>query len=98
MNDNNGPGAGQISESQFPVVGIGASAGGLEAINLFLKAIPQKSGMAYVFVQHLSPNYVSSLPEILEKSSNIPVHKITDDISLEPDNLYIIHENKIVTA
>lgn len=98
MSDNNPIEADQSPESQFPVVGIGASAGGLEAIKMFLRSIPKKSGMAFVFVQHLSPNYVSSLPEILEKSSHIPVHKITDDISLEPDNLYIIPENKIVTA
>jgi two-component system, chemotaxis family, CheB/CheR fusion protein len=88
----------QVSDRQFPVVGIGASAGGLEAIKELITLIPKKSGMSYVFVQHLSPDYVSFLPEILEKTANIPVHKITDDINLEPDNLYVIPENKIVTA
>ena len=98
MNNITGQSADRRSDTEFPVVGIGASAGGLEAITDFLKAVPKKSGMAYVFVQHLSPDYVSNLPEILERSSNIPVHKITDNIDLEPDNLYIIPENKIVTA
>jgi len=49
------------STVNFPVVGIGASAGGLEAIKLFLKGVPQKSGMAYVYVQHLSPQHESEL-------------------------------------
>ena len=86
------------TSDQFPVVGIGASAGGLEAVKLFLKELPAKSGMAYVFVQHLSPNHDSILPEILRKTSPIPVHEITDNIHLKKDNLYIIPENKTLTA
>jgi len=86
------------TDMQFPVVGIGASAGGLDAVKVFLKALPAKSGMAYVFIQHLSPQYESVLPEILEKIAPFPVQQITDNIHLEPDNLYIIPENKIVTA
>jgi two-component system CheB/CheR fusion protein len=82
----------------FPVVGIGASAGGLEAVKSFLKALPAKPGMAFVFVQHLSPIHESVLPEILQKIAPFPVHQITDNIHLEPDNLYIIPQNKIVTA
>jgi two-component system CheB/CheR fusion protein len=83
---------------QFPVVGIGASAGGLDAVRSFLQALPAKSGMAYVFVQHLSPEHVSILPELLQRVTPFPVHEITDNIHLEPDNLYIIPENKIVTT
>ena len=86
------------SSNTFPVVGIGASAGGLKAVRQFLEAVPAKSGMAYVFVQHLSREHKSMLPEILEKSAKIPVHQITDNIHLEPDNLYIIPSNKILTA
>ncbi|MDB5143515.1 MAG: hypothetical protein JWQ66_2228, partial [Mucilaginibacter sp.] len=78
--------------SQFPVVGIGASAGGLDAVKSFLKALPAKSGMAFVFVQHLSPQYESSLPEILQKVAPFPVQQITDNIHLEQDHLYIIPE------
>jgi len=87
-----------VSPNQFPVVGIGASAGGLEAISQFIKAIPEKSGMAYVFVQHLSPDHESVLPELLRKISKIPVQQITNNIHLEVDNFYIIPVNKIVTA
>jgi two-component system CheB/CheR fusion protein len=91
-------GTGPSSSLQFPVVGIGASAGGLEAVKQFLQAVPRKSGMAYVFVQHMSPTHESLLPEILEKSSTIPVLQITDNIHLEQDHFYIIPSNKIVKA
>ncbi|AMR29918.1 hypothetical protein A0256_00060 [Mucilaginibacter sp. PAMC 26640] len=86
------------SPQQFPVVGIGASAGGLEAIKLFLQALPEKTGMAYVFVQHLSPTHISILPEILERISPIPVVPITDGITLQQDHIYIGPENTIVKA
>lgn len=86
------------STSPFPIVGIGASAGGLKAVKQFLEALPEKSGMAYVFIQHLSPDHKSNLPEILKKSAKIPVQLITDNIQLEPDHFYIIPANKIVTA
>ncbi|HZE86558.1 MAG TPA: CheR family methyltransferase, partial [Puia sp.] len=98
MDKSKEPGEGSSSALQFPVVGIGASAGGLDAVKRFLHSIPEKSGMAYVFVQHLSPMHESALPEILGKKAHIPVKKITDNIHLEKDNLYIIPENKIVTA
>jgi len=88
----------ETHKAQFPVVGIGASAGGLDAVREFLKALPAKSGMAYVFVQHLSPEHESILPEILQKVAPFPVHQITDNIHLEPDNLYIIPNNKVVTT
>ncbi len=87
-----------VSDLQFPVVGIGASAGGLEAVKQFLQNIPEESGMAYVFVQHLSPTHETALPEILKKFSNIPVHQITDDIHLKENNFYVIPANKIVVA
>jgi two-component system CheB/CheR fusion protein len=88
----------EISSNQFPVVGIGASAGGLEAVKTFLKALPAQPGMAFVFIQHLSPTHESILPEILQKVTPFPVQQITDNIHLEPNNLYIIPENKIVTT
>ena len=88
----------ESSDMQFPVVGIGASAGGLEAIKMFLKGVPAVSGMAYVFVQHLNPNHESALTEILTRSSKIPVVEITDDICLQPDLFYIIPSDKMLTA
>ena len=74
------------SANLFPVVGIGASAGGLDAFKKLLKAITEDSGMAYVLVQHLDPNHESLLPEILQKVTPIPVLEITDDIKVQPDH------------
>ncbi len=82
----------------FPIVGIGASAGGLDAFKRLLKAIPESSGMAYVLVQHLDPSHESMLPEILQRVTKIPVHEITEDIHLAPDHIYIIPSNKILTS
>jgi two-component system CheB/CheR fusion protein len=82
----------------FPVVGIGASAGGLDALKQFLQALPAKTGMAFVFIQHLNPNHVSILPEILERVSPIPVQHVTDMVKIEPDHLYVVPENKVVTT
>jgi len=82
----------------FPVVGIGASAGGLDAFKKVLKTIPENSGMAYVIVQHLSSDYPSNLTEILAQHSKIPVHEIVNDINLAPNHIYIIPENNNLIA
>lgn len=86
------------SENLFPVVGIGASAGGLDAFKKLLKAISVDSGMAYVLVQHLDPNHESMLTEILQKIAPIPVLEIADDIKVMPDHIYVIPSNKIMVA
>lgn len=87
-----------LSENLFPVVGIGASAGGLEAFRSFLKAIPDQSGMAYVLVQHLDPNHDSLLPELLQKVTTIPVLEIADDVKVQPNHIYILPSNKMLVA
>ncbi len=81
---------------QFPVVGVGASAGGLESFQKFLGSVPANSGMAYILVQHLSPSHESILPEILAKSTGIPVREITDDCEIGPDHIYVIPENRML--
>jgi two-component system CheB/CheR fusion protein len=86
------------SDNLFPVVGIGASAGGLDAFKTLLKSIPEDSGMAYVLVQHLDPNHESMLPEILQKVTRIPVLAIADDIKVEPNHIYVIPSNKMMVA
>ncbi|MEJ0029953.1 MAG: CheR family methyltransferase [Bacteroidota bacterium] len=88
----------QRSRNLFPVVGVGASAGGLDAYRRLLKSIPPNSGIAFVLVQHLSPKHESVLPELLQKSTTIPVLEISDDISVEPDHIYIIPSNKMLIA
>jgi two-component system, chemotaxis family, CheB/CheR fusion protein len=86
------------SANLFPVVGIGASAGGLDAFKKLLKAIPENSGMAYVLVQHLDPSHESLLQELLQKVTNIPVLEIADDIKVEPNHIYVIPSNKMMVA
>ncbi|KQB42674.1 chemotaxis protein CheB [Flavobacterium aquidurense] len=86
------------SKQDFPVVGIGASAGGLDAFKKLLNAIPVNSGMAYVLVQHLSPEHHSNLVEILSPHTTIPVHEIINDINLAPNHIYIIPENTNLIA
>ncbi len=87
-----------LSSNLFPVVGIGASAGGLDAFKKLIKAIPENSGIAYVLVQHLDPTHESLLPDLLQKVTNIPVLEITDDIKVQPDHIYIIPSNKMLLA
>ncbi len=86
------------SDNLFPVVGIGASAGGLDAFKRIIEAIPTKSGMAYILVQHLHPQYQSSLPEILQRETKIPVVEISDNVHVEPDVIYVLPYNKTLTA
>jgi two-component system CheB/CheR fusion protein len=86
------------SSNLFPVVGIGASAGGLDAFKKLLKAIPEDSGMAYVLVQHLDPSHESLLQELLQKVTNIPVLEIAEDIKVEPNHIYVIPSNKMMVA
>lgn len=77
-------------DETFPIVGIGASAGGLEAIEQFLKGVPQKSGMAFVVVQHLDPTQPGMLPELLQRATPMPVSQVTDTQVIRPDSVYVI--------
>ena len=81
----------------FPVVGIGSSAGGLEAFTNFLKQLPPDLGMAYVYVQHISPTHESLLPEILERKTRMVVEKTETQMKIEKDHIYVIPPNKIIT-
>ena len=77
----------------FAVVGIGASAGGLEAFTRLLKALPGDTGMAFVLIQHLDPKHPSLLSEILSRASALPVTSATDDMAVEPNHVYVMPEN-----
>ena len=80
------------------IVGIGASAGGLEAIGELLGALPAATGMAYIVVQHLDPKHESLLPEILAKKTAIPVSAALAGEVVEPDHVYVIPPNVILTV
>ena len=74
----------------FPIVGIGASAGGLEALQKLLGALPVETGMGFVIVQHLAPDQASSLAEILARATKMPVCEVGDESAVEPDHVYVI--------
>ncbi|HEX5436638.1 MAG TPA: chemotaxis protein CheB [Gemmatimonadaceae bacterium] len=76
-----------------PVVGIGASAGGLEAFTQVLAHLPADTGMAYVLVQHLAPAHESLLAEILGRQAAIPVTQVSDGLPVAPDHAYVIPPN-----
>src|SRR5213075_278437 len=83
----------------FPIVGIGGSAGGLEAFSQLLSHLPADLGMAYVYVQHLSPNHESLLPEIVQRKTRMKVSKVVNNMPVEKDNVYVIPSkyNVIIT-
>ncbi|HEU5190777.1 MAG TPA: chemotaxis protein CheB, partial [Methylomirabilota bacterium] len=81
----------------FPIVGIGASAGGLEAFSQLLRALPTDTGMAFVLVQHLDPQHESQLSEILARTTAMPVLTITDGLGVEPNHVYVIPSNTDMT-
>ena len=78
------------SERDFLVVGIGASAGGLEACSKLMDALPAKTGMAFILVQHLDPSHKSMLVELLAGHTNMTVQQAADGMPVEPDHLYVI--------
>jgi two-component system CheB/CheR fusion protein len=78
----------------FPIVGIGASAGGLEALELFFGNIPIDSGLAFVVIQHLDPNHVGIMPELLQRTTEMKVVQTTDHLKVQPNHVYVIPPNK----
>ncbi|MEP6488919.1 ATP-binding protein [Microcoleus vaginatus GB2-A3] len=81
----------------FPVVGIGASAGGLEAFTQLLSHLPIDTGMAFVIIQHMLPTQESALSEILARSTQMPVQEITDGMQIAPNQVYVIPPNVSMT-
>ena len=77
----------------FPIVGIGASAGGLEAFTELLTALPLDTGMAFVLVQHLEAEHESMLTELLSKVTQIPVTEVRHGMRVEPNHVYVIRAN-----
>lgn len=78
------------SSLNFPVVGIGASAGGLEALRCFFEHLPASNGMAFVIILHLSPTHESSSANILQRATSMPVIQVTQRTLIKPDHVYVI--------
>ena len=90
-----GPGYGLSKDAVlFPVVGIGASAGGLEALEQFFANVDINSGMAYVVIQHLDPTREGILPELLQRMTKMKVAPVTDGVKVLPNCVYVIPSNK----
>src|SRR6185436_2984927 len=84
------PHAAPRGRAPFPIVGIGASAGGLEAFRQLLRALPIDAGMAYVLVQHLDPTHESILASLLAQATKMPVAEVKGETRVEPDRVYVI--------
>src|SRR6185436_20443639 len=84
------PHAAPRGRAPFPIVGIGASAGGLEAFRQLLRALPADSGMAYVLVQHLDPRHESILSDLLSQATAMPVSEVKGDVRVAPNRVYVI--------
>ena len=82
----------------FPVVGMGASAGGLGAFRTFLAAVPPKSGLAYILVQHLDPVHRSMMAEILATHTPMPVVEAAEGMPIKPDHVYIITPGRYIAV
>lgn len=82
--------------SEYVVVGIGASAGGLAAFKQFLEALPNNTGMAFVLIQHLDPNHESLMADLLSKYTTMPVLPAGDAMPIKPNHVYMIPPNKFI--
>ena len=82
------------NQGNFHVIGIGASAGGFEALTKFFKSLPNDTGAAFVIIQHLSPNHDSQSHKVLSSFTEMPVIKVTEKMPVKPDHVYVIPENK----
>jgi two-component system CheB/CheR fusion protein len=83
-----------VRRPDFPIIGIGASAGGLEAFEQFFQKTPADSGMAFVLVQHLDPDHASLLTSILQRSTTMPVIEVRDGMAVKADHVYVIPPNR----
>ena len=82
------------SRVSFPIIGIGTSAGGLEALEHFLGHVPKNSGMAFVIVQHLDPTRKGIMPELLQRNTGMRVIQVKDRTFVQPNCVYVIPPNK----
>jgi two-component system CheB/CheR fusion protein len=82
------------ASAPFPIAGIGASAGGLEALEQFLRHVPENSGVAFIIVQHLDPTHKGMMQELLKRATSMEVFQVRDGMRVKPDCVYVIPPNK----
>jgi two-component system, chemotaxis family, CheB/CheR fusion protein len=83
-------------KGSFPIVAIGASAGGLEAYKEFFLSLPSDTGMAFVLIQHLDPSHESMLTEIIAKTTRMPVEEVKTGVTIRPNRIYVIPPNALM--
>lgn len=88
------PGGSREWDSPFHIVGVGASAGGLEALEKFFDNMRPDSGLAFVVIQHLSPDFKSLMDELLRRHTDIAIHRVEDGMKVEPNSIYLIPPKK----
>ena len=86
-----------LQMTSFPVVGVGASAGGLEAFTRLLQHLPADTGMAFVFIQHLAPQHPSMLASLLSRTTAMPVMEVQHGTPVRPNHVYIIPPNTLMS-
>jgi two-component system CheB/CheR fusion protein len=94
---NSGPDGSYLRDfeiGRFPIVGIGASAGGLDAFKRLLQALPAQPDMAFVLIPHLDPEHRSLMAEILTRVSALPVLEVNDEPLIERNHVYVIPPNR----
>ncbi|MCB9230966.1 MAG: PAS domain-containing protein [Bacteroidia bacterium] len=100
---NNSKGKSENSNGSFPppedfyVIGIGASAGGLEALKEFFDNVPPHIHHSFVIIQHLSPDYKSLMTELLAKNTKLPIHEVSNEMQIQPGSIYLIPAKKNMT-
>ena len=82
------------SSNSLYIVGIGASAGGLDALERFFQNMTENSGMAFIVVSHLDPNHVSIMPELIQKSTRMKLFQAKDGMVVEPNHVYVAPANR----
>src|SRR5207249_2406482 len=87
---------GEKADGNLMAVGVGASAGGLEAFTELLTHLPPATGMAFILVQHLDPHHQSALPEILSAKTRMPVVQVQNDTPIKSDHVYVIAPNTVM--
>ncbi len=94
---NQSPHASTVPNDTFPIVGIGASAGGLEAVRELFQSMPAKTGAGFVLIMHLDPNHTSSIAKLLAAQTPMTVVQASEGMAVEPDRLHVIPPNAVMT-
>jgi two-component system CheB/CheR fusion protein len=80
--------------AQFPIVGVGASAGGLESLEKLFRALPARTGAAFVIIQHLAPDFKSVMDELMSRFTDLAIHRAAAGVKAEPDHVYLLQPGK----